>query len=590
MLEYHAHVSVLRGLRGTIGSAFTSDPGLSAKVADLCASVDADPDAAVLGACIDEIVAHASADGTELQLLEAAADLWARGRALYDDLILSQQEIEAALLQPTAPSAIALVQSGVSRLDGLRTGAQQLGAEAQSLKQAISPLPHLDPHPRQSDAPSKDWSWRDAFLGRRTDAFVRRTFDGAASVRAQSFAFGVLSSYAGNTAGSAYLGCVVGGPRRLHRYRDRLARNSVGVWLRDTFKTPSATDLSKQLGFVGPAGKAAFPADLAKVLQHAFKEAYPGRPAPDLDLGLQRAVRHLQLLDAFRRPPPPEPPPLALAQGGEATGTLTILSATGDPNIPTVGIGLDPDMTPTQPGGADSGKSSGNACLAILLVIITVAISLLIYCIGKWSIGKKCEVQDFIDEFQGSEKPDPRAPTGISQQELTAMTKPEAAAHVVQELFNTQMLLWQGFDAALAYLAVTGLVYPDDLLMPSPLYQQFVLTPVRSAWPHREEANPADTYHNDPSSAIEQAAASDAPFPPNQAPTSFVMLWSADRQHSAGAICENLLGQILRGDVDSQNYDLDADRGFRHPCWNVAPGTSIHDPVLSVDVIPYEAE
>jgi len=48
MLEYHAHVAVLRGLRATIGAAFSSDPGLSAKVADLCATVDVDPDAAVM--------------------------------------------------------------------------------------------------------------------------------------------------------------------------------------------------------------------------------------------------------------------------------------------------------------------------------------------------------------------------------------------------------------------------------------------------------------------------------------------------------------------------------------------------------------
>ena len=590
MLEFHAHVAVLRGLRATIGAAFSSDPGLSAKVADLCAAVDADPDAAVMGACIDSIVAHASADGTELHLLETAADLWVRGRSLYDDLVQSRQEIEAALLNPAAPGAVALVQSGVSRLDGLRTGALQIAAEAETLKKAISPLTHLDPHARQSDAASKDWSWRDAFLGRRTDAFVRHAFEGSGSVRERAFAFGVLSSYAGNTAGSAYLGCVVGGPRRSHRYRDRLARNTVGAWLHSTFNTPDTTDLSKQMAFTGPTGTTSFPPDLAKVLSHAVAKAYPSRTLPDLDLGLQRAVRHLELLDVFRRPPVPEPPALSLVQGGEVTGTLTIMSATGDPHIPEVGIGLDPDMTPMSPGHSDSEKSSGGACLAILIAIITLAIALLIYCIGKWSIKKKCEVKDFIDEFQGSEAPDPRAPTGISQQQLTDMAEPKGAAHVVQELFNTQMLLWQGFDAALSYLTVTGLVYPDENLMPTDLYQQFVLTPVRPAWPHREEATPSATYHVDPTAAIEQPAASDTPFPPTETPASFVSLRSGNEPYGAGRIGAALLGQILRGERDSTNLDLDADRGFEHPCWHVAAGTSVHDAVLSVDLLPYKAE
>ncbi len=589
MLEYHAHVTVLRGLRATLSSAFSSDPILAAKVADLSATVDADPDAAIMGACIDVIVAHASADGTELELLETAADLWAHGMSIYDDLVKSRTEIEASLLNPTAPNAIELMQSGVSRLDGIRTGALQIAAEAESLKQAISPLRHLNPHARQADAPSKDWSWRDAFLGRRTEAFVRHAFEGTSS-REKAFAFGVLSSYAGNTAGSAFLGCVVGGPRRSHRYRDRIARNTVGAWLRSTFNTPDTIALSKHMTFSGPTGTTSFPADLAKILKHAFTETYPSRPAPNLDLGLQRTVRHLELLDAFRRPPVPQPPTLSLVQGGDVTGSMTLMSSSGDPNVPSVGIGLDPDMTPQMPGHADSEKSSGGACLGILIALITLGIALLIYCLGKRAINKKCKVQDFLDEFQGSEEPDPRVPTGISQQQLKDMAEPEGAAHIVQELFNMQMLLWQGFDAALSYLTVTGLLYPDDLLIQTDLYQQFVVTPVRSTWPHREEATAAANYHENPTSPIEQPASSAPPFPPYETPAAFVSLHGGNETHSAGRIAADLLCQILRGEMGSSNNDLDADRGFLHPAWHVAAGTSVHDAVLSVDVLPYKAE
>ena len=229
MLDYHAHVAVVRELRATIGSAFAGDPTLAAAVEDLCIAVDDDPDAALLGACIDHVVAQAASDGTEVALLESAADLWSRGRALYDELAFIRQELEGALGAPTAPGAVSLLQSGIGRLDGLRTGALQIAHEAKMLKQAVAPLPHLDPHPRQSDAPSTDWNWRDAFLGRRTDALVRQVVVRSGTPRTRAFAFGVLASYAGNVAGAAYLGCVTGGPRRTHRYRNRLARNAVGA-------------------------------------------------------------------------------------------------------------------------------------------------------------------------------------------------------------------------------------------------------------------------------------------------------------------------------------------------------------------------
>lgn len=586
MLDYHAHVAVARELRASVGAVFAGDPALAAQVDDLCAAVDDDPDAALLGACLDHVVAQADSDGTELALLEQAADLWSRGRELYDELGRIRQELEGALGDPTAPGAVSLLQSGIGRLDGLRTGALQVSHEAETLKQAIAPLPHLDRHPRQSDTPSADWSWRDAFLGRRTDALVRAVFAHAGTPRTRAFAFGALAGYAGNVAGAAYLGCVTGGPRRSHRYRNRLARNAVGAALHGAFATPPPAELADRLDFTGPGGVASLPADVADVLRDALADAYPSRPPPDLDLGLQRVVRQLRLLDAFARPPLPQAPPLALAGSGAATGGLSILSATGELTPPGGGVGLDPDFEPTDVGVGDSHKTGGDACVAILVAIITIGIALLIYCIGKWSLDKECEVSDFVDEFQGSEEPDPTAPTGVGQQELTAMAKPEAAAHVVQELFNLQLLLWQGFDVALSYLAVSGLVYPDDLLLPSPLYQQFLRTPERGEWPHREEAAPEDTFHLDPASPIEAPDAG-PPFPAGHAPASFVVSWSSG--HSAGPVAAILLGQILN-DEEGTNLDLDADRGFLHACWDVAPGTSVQDPVLDVELLAYGAE
>jgi hypothetical protein len=285
----------------------------------------------------------------------------------------------------------------------------------------------------------------------------------------------------------------------------------------------------------------------------------------------------------------PSPPPLVLAQGLSATTTVHFLSS-DEMTPPGIAIPLDPDMQPSKPGKADSKNSGGLICLAILLVILTLGLVLLFYCIGKWSTEGDCDPGDLFDTLQGSEAPDPRAPTGITQEELTTMSSPQAAGHLAQELFNMHMLLWQGMDTALEFLAVSGLVYPDSLLMPSPLYTQFLTTPPRPGWPLREDAKPLESYHSDPSGPVEQPAAASAPLPPGMGPASFVGGAPASHANGAVSLATGLLRQILAGAPDSDNFDLDADRGFHHPCWDLAPGTSITAPVLAVEILPYAAQ
>jgi hypothetical protein len=588
MIDYHTHVAVLHDLQKTIASGVGSDPVVAARIAELAAATATDPDAAVLGALVDHVMAHAASDGTEIQIIESAAALWTRGLLLYTQFSDCRQGIESVLQNPADPSAVQTFQTAVDALDGLRTSLKQLVSESQLLHATLKPLPHLKEHPRQLDKPSKQWDFGNLFAARRTEAFVRATFDRAASVRGQAFAFGVLASYAGNVAGSAYLGQTVGGPRRSHRFRDRLARNTVGAWLHAHVGTPPTSALSKQLEYQNFAGSVGFPIELKNLVAAALQDVFPSHTAADVDLGLSRMVRHLRLLDTFRRPPLPDPPPPVLVQAADPSGgTLTTMS--DDLKPPGIGIPLDPDMTPGTPSKSDSSNSGGALCLAILLVIITIGIALLIYCIGKWTTGKECKASDFFDEFQGSSEPDPRAPTGTNQQQLTAMAAPDAAAHIAQELYNYHMVLWQAFDLAFAYLSSTGLIYPDDLIMSSPLYTQFVSSPNRAAWPHRQEATPAETYHVDPASPIEQPATA-SPFTAGATPSALLPTWAPGESHSVLPIAQRLLLQIVRRVTDSQNYDLDADRSFLHACWETAPGTSISDSAIAVQILPYTAE
>jgi hypothetical protein len=590
MLDYHGHIAVLPCVRAALDPAFGSGP-VSSAAADLGKAVDADPDAAYLGALMVNVLERSRADDVEVALLADAADLWQRARAVYDELALARHEIEQAILPPAVDGALQVLQSGFDRLNGLQARVKEIAAAMPALQAAIDGLPHLPAHPRQEDRPANEWGWWDAFAGRRTEAFVRALFQNAVDDRTRAFAVGALAAYAGDVGGSAFLGAVVGGPRRSHRFRHRLARNAIGGWLHATSATPTTTKLAAQISYLGIDGKPTFPGTALASLTQALATAFPSRAAPNLRAALAATIRHLELLDRFDRPPLPEPPVLFVAtaegtfNGDIPGGTIGQPPPDGTGNPP----GTGPDADPLSPQGADNKKSSGDTCLKIILVIVTIGIALLLYCIGQWTTGHKCVPGDFFDTAQGSEEPDPRAPTNATQQQLAALSQPEAAAHVLQEIYALQMTMWQAFDAARNFLATTGMIYPDDLHLGSPLFTQFLKTPNRPAWPHRPDPAPDQTYHVDPTGPFEQPA-TEQPFPAHRGIGALTAPWPNDFVHSAAMIAVPLLEDVLFGAPERENLDRDADRGFRHPCWDVRPGTSINDPALTVEVLPYGAE
>ena len=145
-------------------------------------------------------------------------------------------------------------------------------------------------------------------------------------------------------------------------------------------------------------------------------------------------------------------------------------------------------------------------------------------------------------------------------------------------------MAWEAISWGYAFLAVTGLIYPANLKT-APLYAQFTSLPSARSWPHREGAQPEDTYHLYPGSPIENPVENPSPFAPGSLPAIFV----APGQHaSASAITMGLWRQIAAGQFDSQNRDLDADRGFGHPCWKA--GKSVHDDPVDVVILQYERQ
>jgi hypothetical protein len=592
MLDYHAHIAALNAANSSVLAM--NEPQLAQAQAAAADALDQHPDIARLGSLLDAILFHGESDGLELELLRKASKLWERSLKIYNDLETAKIEFELSLVRTDLPDAVNVLQLGINHLYDVSQACGEVIKELKAMHDAIAPLDYLKPHPRQSDKPSSEWSWGDAFLGRRTFALVRSLFANANNARSTAFAMGALGGYAGNTAGSAFLGSVVGGPRRLHRFRDRLARNTLGAFMHQHGATPPLAELSELLRLGGDHHTPALPQDLANQLRTALGEAYPSRMLPNLDLGYQRMLEHLQLLSGFRMPDPPQPPTMPLSADGSIQPT-TFDDGFSDPaSPPDVSIGGPPDPmvgggAGLDPGPSSSKSSAGGACLAVLLAIgIFIGVTFVIFaiwCLDRRLREKDCDPGDFLDT--ANPPPDPRDPA-VTHAELTVLREPENCGRLLQNVFQLQMRLWQGFESARAFLTVTGLIYPTAEAMGQQLHRQFLQPRETSAWPRREDPQADKNYHRYPTTPPEQPAIAEV-FPSFRPPEWLLHPDPVDNEFAVAQIAIEAFRAVH--DLDAPfNLDGDADRAHHHPCWSVSPGTSIADPVLSVDLLLFEEE
>ncbi len=594
MIDYHGQALAVGELRSALASEPLTDAALIAARASTQSDLAIAGDYALLGAFVDHLIAHAGSDGSELSLLRRADALWKRGLALYSDLGSVRGRLEAALGMPGDPGAADQFNGAANDVQFFSQKASAMLADVVALREDVAPLAYLQQHPRQLDQAARKWDWANLFLGRRTDAFVRSLHKLAHSPSTRAFAFGVLASYGANAAGSAFLGTVVGGPRRSHRFRDRIARNAVGSWLARKSGAQSPGQLAARIGF-GPPSHPRLPTKVASQLTAALEASFDvtrTRPVPDLQLGYQRLLEHLHLLDGFSRPPIPNPP-------------QSIWSAKlyGDPSSPPpslrpqdVGLSGDPgggvslgNNTPgdPQPGQGDNSKSSTICGIIALIIIIIDLIQAFVQCIVQWAKKQTCTFWDnmLLKKAWEKDPPDPRDPPATtnvtaSSAELTAISSSEQAEQLVGCLFDIHTQIWEALDRAYIFLAFRGLIYPGSLV-DVPVYQQFTVMPAGGSWPRRPISDPVNWYHLFPSSPVEHPATLDIPYAAGATPDELFPL-------AVGRIAIPLWRQIVRSESDTQNLDLDADRGFLHPCW--ATGGSINDDPVDVQVLAYSAQ
>jgi hypothetical protein len=342
------------------------------------------------------------------------------------------------------------------------------------------------------------------------------------------------------------------------------------------------------------------PADIEQLLINALSQTFDlseAPPLPDLRRGYRRLVRHLELLDRFALPPVPAAP------SGMWAAELYCDPTAPPPALRTqdIGIGADPgggvslgNNTPgdQQPGKGDS-NTAGTICGIIVAILIVIdLIQAFVQCCVQWAKKQTCTFWDnmLLKKLWEKDPPDPRDPTGpqdpnISSSGLTAAASTTQVVQVIGALFDMHVQVWEALDRAHAYLALTGLIYPGHRVG-LPLYRQFTSSPAPAPWPHRMVPGADNAYHLYPTSPLEQASVPQSPFFPGSSPEAF--LTPGRGYPTPSGVALPLFEQIVRHEADSQNLDLDADRGFGHPCW--ATVGSVNADPIGVAVLPYGAQ
>lgn len=311
MIDYFSHVAALRVCLRAITSSQPPDPANPKAVPEAVLATDSAFGGAVLGALFDHVLQYSqSSTSREIDVLVSAAKLFQEGSAILGQLSTVRPALEAGLTTPNAPGVLAAFNAASSELPNIATALQNLQTNLEAFQASFSGN-YMAPVGQQQDEPVQQWAWRDIFLGRRTTAFVANVQRSAATTRQKAFALGNLAGAAGNLLGSGYLNTVVGGPRRSHQLRHRLAAYSVGAWFRDHEPQYAGTlvDIRQALNFP-QQDPLTLPADLKILAQDALRRTYSeltSAALPDLDVGYRLLKAHLGLLGDFTLPAVPAP-------------------------------------------------------------------------------------------------------------------------------------------------------------------------------------------------------------------------------------------------------------------------------------------
>lgn len=566
---------------------------------------------AVIGTLIDRILEHDGLEDEELSLLREAADIWKDMQVFVEDFRNVRDKFEEIALNPySSANALTIFNQAKLELVNLITRWEEISNQIRAYFPKFQTLTHVFPHLIADDLPVSQWEWRDVILSRRTGAFVYNIMKLAKQDgrnESIAFALGALSGHVANALGSNYLVHVVGGPRRSHLIRDRLASYTVGTWIRESVLDPPFDRKRTQSLplFVSPEFPR-LPQLVIDILEKSLSETYldegPSTP-PDFNRGYQLLVEHLQLLNAFSMSPISRPlnndlyiriagnvspqdlwrPDNPGPQPGPSPNT-PVYAPCNNPLCPDPGPGCPPWVALQEPDD-------------LLDWITTILVNLLLFVffiprLVVWA----------TRGITGNDIPTPS--TGAAAQYLSTPSTSGEYDKLVQS--KEMLLIVDGFahmDEHLSeqsrlfiyVLKLLGLLYPDLEDLPDPRFAQFLRIPPQSFefnWPGAPLKQP-QYYLSKPDYLTEEPVTKPSHFPAGSRPTEFLFSRQAAGTRPPTVAERGLAlwkAEILdeaTSPIRSTNLNLDGDRGADFICWAVKAGTSIKDNPVNLDLLGY---
>jgi hypothetical protein len=573
MIDYFTHVAALQVAQKAIANSQLSDPANPKGASEALTAVEAEPGGAILGSLVDHLLQYSQTPtALEIGLLKKSASVFAEGRTILAKLAAVRSSLETSLATPTAPGALAAYNAALAELPAIGTDFQNMAQKFQAL-QAGFPANWIAPVGQQLNEPVAQWAWRDIFLARRTTAFVATTQELATTARGKAFAFGAFAGAAGNLIGSGYLNSVVGGPRRSHTLRHRLAAYSVGAWMRDNEPQYAETlaNIRSALLF-GQSGTPTLPSDLKTLAHAALRQSYPsGTPAlPNLETGYTNLLEHLSLLGDFSLPAAPVPPNNTVAgniiASGLTLGTNTV-QIQGEVAGATTSFGQNTPLI-------GHHESAAGVCEQILLWLAIPIFSWI------YSIDVAC----------GGGQGASGSPDLTSTGELISLSQSPTGLSGINSLYSLALNAWQALAAGRTVLVLRGLLYPDPDDLSNPTFAQFLSIPTTTTGYPLLEMPASDDGITYPTSGLETPATTSSPYAPGALPQSFLTGSSNASVLALGpTIWEDMILYPRSDRPWSRNHNLDSDRGFGALCWALSSGASITGLPVNITDLAYNA-
>ncbi|HDR7383805.1 TPA: hypothetical protein QCX24_003026 [Bacillus toyonensis] len=566
MIDYQSHLAALNVTLNNLEN-LTSSGNSKPELEELQKVIKDNYSYALLGSIIDHILEHDKISEIELDRLTKASELWGMFRNFILEVESIRETLESLVLDPNQSELLEKANNLGLKFKDLKPQFDILVAKLQAFYDEIKDLKHVVQHGQARDTPVINWNWRDIILSRRTGAFMSNLLSIAqndGSPKVLSFALGALSSYSSNVTGSSYINMTVGGPRRSHPHRDRLASYTIGSWfkLNRPDLTTSFTNLTSKVSFGAPNAPA-LPKKINKLLTNALKETYGQfnlTEYPDLNNAYQKLVQHLNLLSSFK--PLPLPKPIDDTLWGN-----TLKSNMGPGPYPGPYINQFPQKNPT-PTPDDSSKEDHEWWEWVLFGI----------CIAASALAGL-----FASDGQNDPYRSPFQNTGEVQQYLSS----NDALGKVNLMFDLHCQLYEIANNGLMVLKLIGMIYPDAIDLDEKQFSQFTSIPRNEIEGLKRQISDLNKFLEFPYSPVEDPKGTVSPYPANSTPNVFLE-GSSD---SAGEYGLSLWIQAASGivpELQKINYNLDADRGYKHECWEVNKGSILDNPV-SVKVLGYKS-